>query len=121
MNKLNSEIVKVNQYFSDQKEKFNIEVGETIRNLRVKKGISINDVALRAVSSSGYILQVENGKYGLSLSKFIAICNALEISPNEILEEFLFGGKTNEDILFDKLQENKNISKNIIEYMKNKA
>ena len=117
MSNKNSEIIKVNQYFSDQKEKFNIEVGETIRNIRNKKRISINDFALRAVTSSGYMMQVENGRYGLSLSKFIAICNALEISPNEVLEEFLYSGKTNEDILYNALQKEKDVSKNIIEYM----
>ena len=120
MSNLDSEIIKVNEYFLDRKEEFNIEVGEKIRKLRTMKGFSINDIALRAVSSPAYIIQVENGKYGLSLSKFISICNSLELSPNEVLEEFLYGGKTNEDILYNKLQQGKNISKNIFDYMREK-
>lgn len=120
MSNKNSEIIKVNEYFLERKEKFNIEVGEKLRKLRTKKGFSIEDIALRAVTSPTYIIQIENGKYGLSLSKFISICNSLELSPNEVLEEFLYGGKTNEDILYNKLQLGKDISKNIVDYMREK-
>ena len=51
-----------------------------------------------------YIIQIENGIYGLTLNKFMIICNALEVEPKDILDEFVFGSKMNEDILYKELQ-----------------
>ena len=38
----------------------------------------------------------------------------------EILQMYLFCKETNEDYLYRELQENKNLSKNVLEFMKNK-
>ena len=56
----------------------------------------------------------------MSLLKFIFFCNALEINIVEFLDEFILVERKNENLLFKTLQENKNISSNIIEFMKEK-
>ncbi len=52
--------------------------------------------------------------------KFIFICNALKQKPNHFLDNFLYYDDDNEDLLFKELQKDKNISKSLINYMKNK-
>ena len=37
-----------------------------------------------------------------------------------LISEYIIGNKTNDDLLFNEFQKNKNISKNIIEFMKQK-
>ncbi len=116
----NSETLKVNQYIFNHKKDFNKEIGLKIKEIRISKNISTSDLAMRTMMTPTYIIQIENGIYGLTLNKFIIICNALEVNPNNILEDFTFGSKQNEDILFNELQQGKNISENIENYMKNK-
>ena len=67
-----------------------------------------------------YINQLEKGTNGISLNKFIIICNALEINLKEALEMYLYKKESNEDILFNKLQEGKNISENVLNFMRYK-
>lgn len=116
----NNEIVNVNQYINNHKKKFNIEIGAKIREYRKSNNITTEQLAFRSIMSPSYIIQLENGIYGLTLNKFIIICNALEIEPNYFLDEFIYGSKKNKDILYNELQNNKNISKNIINYLKDK-
>ncbi len=116
----NLETVKVNQYIFDHKKEFNEEIGLKIKEIRLSKNISTSEIATRTMMSPTYILQIENGIYGLTLNKFMIICNALEVEPKEILDDFIFGSKYNEDTLYRELQNEKNLSKNISNYMKNK-
>ncbi len=116
----NLEIMNVNQYLLDNKEKINTEIGEKMKQVRKKKHITIEEIAVRSVTSPSYINQIERGRFGVSLAKFLLLCNALEVTPNEILEEFISGGRMNDDILYNKLQEGKNLSENILDFMKEK-
>ncbi len=119
MNNKCSDILAVNSYILNHKEDFIKDIGEILKKERLNKKITIEEVALRTKTSSSYISQIEKGTYGLSLTKFIMICNAIEVNEN-ILEKFLYAGKENEDLLYYELQKEKNISKNIIQYMKEK-
>jgi transcriptional regulator with XRE-family HTH domain len=116
----NSEIIKVNQYIIDHKKEFNSELASAIKECRVKKNLSLEELAERTMTGSSYIAQLENGTTGLTVMKFLVLCNALEISTDEILEKFLYGSKKNEDILYSELQNGKNISQNVVNYLKNK-
>lgn len=116
----NLETLKVNQYIFNHKKEFNKEIGLKIKEVRISKNISTSDLATRTLMTPTYIIQIENGIYGLTLNKFMIICNALEVEPKDILDEFVFGSKMNEDILYKELQNGKNLSKNISNYMKNK-
>lgn len=114
-----SDIICVNKYILEHKENFIKDIGEILKNERINKKISLEEVALRTQTSTSYISQIEKGTYGLSLVKFITMCNALEINE-KILEKFLYGSKKNEDIFYYELQNNKNLSINIINYLKDK-
>ena len=114
-----SDILAVNTYIADHKDDFIKDIGEALKTERIKKNITLEEVALRTKSSTSYITQIEKGTYGLSLIKFIAICNALEINET-ILERFLYAGKKSEDMFYYELQNEKNLSKNIINYLKDK-
>lgn len=113
------ETFKVNQYIFKHKKEFNIEIGVIIKEIRKKKNISLEQMSYRTMMSPSYIMQIEKGVNGITLNKFIIICNALEISPKEILEDFLYDSEK-ENCYINQLQNEKNISKNIIEYLKNK-
>ena len=119
MNNKYSDILTVNTYILNHKENFIKDIGEVLKQERVNRNNTLEEVALRSKTSTSYISQIEKGGYGLSLIKFITICNALEVNEN-ILEKFLFAGKKNEDFLYYKLQDGKNISQNILDYMKDK-
>ena len=116
-----ADIIKVNEYFLKNKKDFNEEIGKLIKKSRIEKNISIKLFSERTMISESYIKQIESGKYGLTLSKFLIICNAIEISPYKIIDDFIFSSKENEDLFYNKLQEHKNISKNILNFMKEKS
>lgn len=120
MKKINLDVICVNHYIMNHRKSFNKELGNIIREWRKEKNISIDEMATMTFMSSSYIVQLENGVNGVSLNKFIMICNALGIELNEILKDFLYIKKSNEDILFEKLQEGKDISKNIKDFIQEK-
>lgn len=119
MNKNYSDIITVNKYILEHKEDFIKDIGKVLKDERIRKNITLEEVALRTQSSSSYVAQIEKGSYGLSLVKFITFCNALEINE-KVLEKFLYAGKQTEDEIYYELQNGKNISQNILNYMKNK-
>lgn len=114
------ETIQVNQYIQSHRGEFNKEIGLAIRNYRLNNNIPINVVSERSMMTISYLNQIENGINGISLIKFICICNALEAKPQEIIESFIFGGNKNEDLIYNELQKEKNLSKNILEFMKQK-
>ena len=118
--RIENTIINVNQYIYSHKKEFNKEIGEKIKEIRINKNLGIDDIALRGLMSSSHLSQIESGINGITLNKFIILCNALESSPQEILEEFSLISTINEDIIYFNLQKNKNISQNIIEFMRNK-
>lgn len=121
MDNKTADIIKVNEYLEKHKKDFNKEIGNLIRKFRKNKNISIKLFSERTMISESYIKQIEAGIYGLSLSKFLIICNALEVLPYNIIDDFIFSSKENEDLFYNKLQNHKNISKNILDFMKEKS
>ena len=117
MNEYNYDILNVNQYIVEHKKMLNIEFGNTIKEYRNNNDIALKDFSYRCLMTTNQISQIENGKNGVTLSKFLVICNALGCMPNELLENYLYTPKNNDDILFSKLQDNKDISQNIFDYI----
>ena len=113
-------IQDMNTYILNEKEKLNKEIGEKLRKKRLERKISAVELAQYTNTSSSYINEIEKGKYNISLLRFILLCNSLEINIAEFLDEFIFTHSKSEDVLYEKLQENKNISYNILEFMKEK-
>lgn len=115
----NDEISIINQYLSKNKNEFNKEIGKMIKKEKENKELKNMELAERSFISPLYLSQIENGRYNMSLIKFISICNSLEVYPNELLEPFLVGCKKEEDKFYYLLQKDKNISNNLFEYIKN--
>lgn len=113
-------ITAINQYLVNHKDNFNKEIGIIIKDIRASKNISIESFSGMISTSNSYACQIEHGSNGLSLIKFILICNALKVNPKQLLKDFIYIDEDNEDILYKELQHSKNISKNMINYMKNK-
>ena len=120
MAKMNLDIISVNHYILNHKKELNKEMGKIIRMWRIKRKISLEEMSAMTFMSTSYITQLENGVNGITMSKFIIICNALEIELKEILQMFIFTQYSNEDILFSKLQDGKNLSENVIDFLKDK-
>lgn len=118
MNSFEEEIINVNQYIYNNKKKFNIEIGETIKDIRNKNSISLEEFSLKSLMDKKQLLQIESGTNGITLNKFTIICNSLNVSPDILLEKFLYTNKLKEDKLFYELQNGKNLSRNLINFLK---
>ena len=116
----NMEVLKVNSYIITHRQEFNKEIGNMIKEWRIKKKLSVEEMGAMTMMAPSYINQLEKGTNGVSLNKFILICNALEIDLKEVLQMYLYIKETNEDILYRNLQTGKNISQNILDFMKDK-
>lgn len=69
------------------------ELGKRIRESRIKKGYSQQVLADRAEIGVVYISEIERGIKMPSLSIFVKIVNALEVSADYILRNELSSGK----------------------------
>lgn len=119
-NKNIEKITAINQYLIKHKDSFNKDIGAIIKEIRCSKEISVETFSGMISTSSSYVSQIEQGNNGLSLMKFILICNALKSKPKHLLDNFIYSDEDNEDVLFRELQLDKDISSNLINYMKNK-
>lgn len=97
-----------------------IEIGNNIQNYRKEKGLSQNKLAEIVNLAGNSMHRIESATVVMGIDKLIAIADALEISPNELLpERFLKKGDCSSDgnkqepgclRLWDKLTDaNKNI------------
>ena len=64
-------------------------VGKKIYNLRNLKKYSREFLAEKSNLSANYIYEIENGNYMLGCVPIIDICNTLEITPTELLSDFI--------------------------------
>ena len=60
-------------------------IGSRIREIRISKGISQADLAEKAKLSSPVISSLENGRSKIWLITFAKVCEALQVSANDIL------------------------------------
>lgn len=60
-------------------------IGENIRNIRIKKNLSIKELANKTGFSKSYLYELEKGKtLGITIKKIIIISKILEVKPSEI-------------------------------------
>lgn len=64
-------------------------LGPRIREYRVKRGVSVIKLANEVGVLPNYISQLENGDKIPSLDTFICIANALEVTADELLCDYL--------------------------------
>jgi transcriptional regulator with XRE-family HTH domain len=62
---------------AEQRERWNQQVGESLRRARLETGLSQGELARRLNASQAYVSQVEHGK-GLSVEQLRLFADALE-------------------------------------------
>jgi transcriptional regulator with XRE-family HTH domain len=65
-------------------------LGTQIKVIRIKKGMSQQDVAARANITPSYMSRIENGSISTSVEKLYKIAHAIGCQPVELLPEFNF-------------------------------
>ena len=69
----------------EQSSQINKEIGERIREARLSKNMSQQDLATKANVSLPHISEIENGKQTMKLLTFVRIIEALQVSADAIL------------------------------------
>lgn len=62
------------------------DIGSIIKDFRIRLGISQKELADKVDLTASFISQLENNQISPSLSSFLQICDALKISPSQLLE-----------------------------------
>lgn len=62
---------------------------ERLARLRMKEGVSARDMSISMGQSSGYINKIENRQNLPSMTGFFAICDYLDISPEDFFNQSL--------------------------------
>lgn len=63
-----------------------LELGQKIRELRTKRGLSLDKLAETANVNDKYLGEVERGQTNISVGKLCQIAAALDIKPHELLD-----------------------------------
>lgn len=62
-------------------------IGMKIREIRLKKGLTLEELAFKACVNGPHLGQIERGLKNVSLDTLLKLCAALEISPSVLFEE----------------------------------
>lgn len=84
-------------YFTDGREVFRLKIGEKIKELRIQKSLTQEELADRAELSKGFISQLERDLTSPSIATLVDILQCLGTD----LEEF-FSGTASEQVVFKK-------------------
>ncbi|MGI2000709.1 transcriptional regulator [Shewanella sp. 11B5] len=63
-----------------------VSFGAYFKSLRVSKGLSQEQLALKADLDRTYISGIERGKRNVSLINIVKLAEALELSPKQLLD-----------------------------------
>lgn len=70
-----------------EKNKILIRFGKHIKDLRVKSGLSQDDVVINSTRiTKGTVSDIENGKRNLSFTTLIDLAKGLGVHPKELLD-----------------------------------
>lgn len=100
-----------------EKNNDKIIYGKSIRNLRTKNHLTQEQIAQLTGFDTKYISQLETGRYMGTIKTMLKFCEALNVTPNDILYDFIKDLNVNDDInnfnsSFSKL--NKKDRKNVL-------
>lgn len=103
-----------------KKDNDNIIYGKSIRNLRIYNHLTQEQVAQLTGFDTKYVSQVETGVYMGTIKTMLKFCEALNVTPNDILSDFIKDTSVNNELnefstKFQKL--NKKDKKNILALM----
>lgn len=100
----------------DEKECILKYLGMELSKIRKNKKISVEKIADKTFLSESYIRAIEKGLYSCSIINFLKICLALNVNPTMLLNKYTnFKNEDMQDLIFNG---DKNIGKNIVEYLK---
>lgn len=60
-------------------------IGKRVKEVRIEKGLSQAELAVRCKTSAQYLSQIENGKKQASLQILVTVSEVLGVSLNELL------------------------------------
>ncbi|MBR3002767.1 MAG: helix-turn-helix transcriptional regulator [Clostridia bacterium] len=80
------------------KENDNIIYGNALKNLRLKNHLTQEQVAQLTGFDTKYISQMETGRYMGTIKTMLKFCVALNVTPNDILFDFIKETTINNDI-----------------------
>lgn len=64
------------------------KLGQTIRQARIKKKLTLLELEVLTGISEGGISKIENGKKNFAITTLIKLAKGLEIPPSELLSDF---------------------------------
>ena len=62
-------------------------LGKKIKSLRLRDGLSQEDLAYKAKIERSYMGKIERGECNPSFKKIVDIANALKVSPSDLLAQ----------------------------------
>ena len=62
-----------------------LEIGSRIKNLRIKKNVSVFEMAIRTNKSQSHIYRLEEGAVKMSIDMLYELMNVLETDANTLL------------------------------------
>jgi len=69
----------------DQNTHIKKAIGKIVKSLRIKRGMSQEDLAFVCDVDRSYISMIEVGRNEPSVSKIFSICEGLEIKPSDFI------------------------------------
>lgn len=99
-------------------------LGNNIKQFRLRKGLSQENLACELQKSVNFVSLLENGKTGLSIQTIIDICKALNTDPNAIFTGIIDPiDSTSDSYITNSLnlfnEQDKSIVVNLISYILN--
>ena len=67
-------------------DKISAQLGQNMKRIRAKKGMSQGDIARALDVDRGYISNIENGKKNPTIATIQKLANALGVSADELLK-----------------------------------
>jgi len=78
--------------------KDNIIYGKALKKLRIKNHLTQEQVAQKTGFDTKYISQMETGRYMGTIKTMLKFCEALNVTPNDILSDFIKDSNISNDI-----------------------
>lgn len=100
-----------------KKDNDNILYGKSIKNLRINNHLTQEQVAQLTGFDTKYVSQVETGVYMGTIKTMLKFCEALHVTPNDVLADFIEDTNANNELqdFISKFQKlNKKDKKNVL-------
>lgn len=78
------------------------EIGNRIKEIRIRKNVSVVELAYRTNSSESHLYKIENGHKGMSIDLLAKIIDSLDMDANELFGKDI--DETSIDAALDRLE-----------------